>query len=223
MAWPPRTTTRPAADGTDVLVRIYRPASGAVAGAGAVLGARRRAGDGQRRPERRHVRGDRRSARHRGGVGRVPPRPRAPVPGAAGGLLRRAALVGRSRRRARHRPHADRHRRRQRRRRPRRRSRPARPRSRRGRGVLPAARVPDARRPQRHAEQPHHRRPEGVEPRGQRRRLERLPRRAGRRRRRRAVRRAGPGHRPRRAAAHLHRRRRPRPVPRRGHRLRPGA
>ncbi len=188
-----------------------------------VLDPRWRPRDGQHRHERRLLRGDRRRAGHRGGFGRVPPGARASLPRAARGLLRRAHLVRRRRPGVRRRRVQHRHRGRQRRWLPRRRPRPAGPRSGRGADHVPAPRLPDARRPQHHAEQPGHGRSEGVEPRRQHRRLERLPVRASGRRRHPSLRGAGPSHRPGRPTAGLHQRRRPRPVRRRGHRLRPGA
>ena len=76
--------------------------------------------------------------------------PGAAVPGPDRGLLRRAALDPRARRRARHRARPRRHRRLQRRRQPGRRPRAAGPRSRRAAGGVPGARLPDARRPDDH-------------------------------------------------------------------------
>ena len=69
------------------------------------------------------------------------------------------------------------------------RPRPARARPGRDRRLLPAARLPDDRRPQYHEQQPRHHRPAPLEPRRQPRRLERLPQRPSRQRRRLTLRR----------------------------------
>jgi hypothetical protein len=86
----------------------------------------------------------------RRGVGRLPPCPRDAVPRAPGGLLRRAALGLRERKRPRYRPRPDRDHRRERRRRAGRWAGPARPGPRGNPGGFPGSELPDARRPPSH-------------------------------------------------------------------------
>ena len=187
----------------EVRVRRYRPADQSRGAARAGLLPRRRLRGRQRRPVRRRLPPDRRRGRRGCGVRRLPAGPGAPVPGPAGGLLRRAGVGGRARGRARRRPRPHRGRRRERRRRPGRGRRTARPRPWRPAAVPAVPRHPRARRPARDRVDAHPGRHLADHHDRQRRdQLGQLSR--GRRARDRpglAVRRAGAGHRPRRAAA----------------------
>ena len=133
-----RTLPGPAGE---IPVRVYAPER-AARPARARLLPRRRLRDRQPRHARRHLPQPRERDRLRRGVGRLPARARAQVPGRARGLLRGDALGGREGRRARRRPLAHRGRRRQRGRQPHGRGRADGARPRRPRAAPPAADLP---------------------------------------------------------------------------------
>ena len=204
-------------DSGGVLVRVHRPV-GAAGAAVRVLDARRWVGSRRPHRRRRPLRPLVLDVRLRRGVRAVPAGAGDPVPGPARRLLRRSVLDPSPGGRARRRPGAHRDRWGQRRRWSCRRARPACPRPRRAADRLPAAHLPDDRRP------PDHRvesvaRPDLAAWR-QCLRLDRVPRRPQGRPRCVAVRRGRPGDGTRRSPEHPDHGRRHRRVLRRGHRLR---
>ncbi|SDJ40022.1 hypothetical protein SAMN05421874_101691 [Nonomuraea maritima] len=131
---------------------------------GALLDPRRRHGHRRARDGRRDARRAGGAARPRRRVGRLPARAGTPVSRAGRGLLRRPRLDRGERGRARHRPRAPRDGRGQRGRRAGGSDRAAGARQGRPGGRLPAADLPDARRPRQHTVEPGVRRRRGLGP-----------------------------------------------------------